>query len=65
IDVARRMLLDDGTVAPLVTIGPLSPVQSDFVLLGGFVLVLPLAGAMLFRAGLRKARFDGGLSRWA
>lgn len=65
IDIARRLLLDDHSAAPLVPIGPLSAVQSDFVLLGGFVVVLPLAGAMLFRAGLRKARFDGGLSRWA
>lgn len=59
------MLLDDRSVAPLVTIGPLSTVQADFVLLAGFTLVLPLAGAMLFRAELHKARFDGGLSRWA
>jgi ABC-type polysaccharide/polyol phosphate export permease len=65
IDVARRMLLADGAVAPVVTIGSLSPLQSDFVMLGGFVLVLPVLGILLFRKGLRKARFDGGLSRWS
>jgi hypothetical protein len=50
---------------PLVTIGTLSPIRSDFLMLGGFTLVLPVLGAMMFRSGLRKARFDGGLSRWA
>jgi ABC-type polysaccharide/polyol phosphate export permease len=65
IDVARRLLLPDNPMEPLVTIGTLSPIQSDFLVLGGFVLILPILGALLFRKGLQKARFDGGLSRWA
>lgn len=65
IDAARRLLLNDGQAAPLATIGTLSPVATDFVVLGGFLVALPALGAWLFRLGLRKAQLDGGLSRWA
>ncbi len=65
IDAARRLLLDNDEAVPLATFGTLSPVATDFVVLGGFVVALPVAGAWLFRLGLRKAQVDGGLSRWA
>jgi ABC-2 type transport system permease protein len=65
VDAARRLLLDDAAGAPLVTIGALSPLASDLVILGGFLVVLPALGAWLFRLGMRKAQADGGLSRWA
>jgi ABC-2 type transport system permease protein len=65
IDLARRQLLHGSAPEPVLQLGPLSPVQSDLVLLGFFVLILPLLGIWSFRAGLRKAQLDGGLSRWA
>ena len=65
IDVARRLLLPETNTAALVTFGTLSPVQSSMIMLGGFVIVLPVLGAFLFRTGMRKAQFDGGLSRWS
>jgi len=65
IDAARRLLLPKTETAPLVTMGGLSPIASDFLLLALFLAVLPALGWLTFRAGLRKAQHDGGLSRWA
>jgi len=65
IDAARRLLLDERGTAPLMSVGSLSPVASDFLLLAGFVVILPALGAWMFRLGMRKAQLDGGLSRWA
>jgi ABC-type polysaccharide/polyol phosphate export permease len=65
IDVARRLLLPDTETAPLITIGGLSPLASDFLLLALFLVVLPALGWLTFRSGLHKAQRDGGLSRWA
>lgn len=65
IDAARRLLLPETATTPLVTIGGLSPLQSDFLLLAFFLGILPVLGWFAFRAGLRKAQRDGGLSRWA
>ena len=65
IDIARRLLLPGTHVDPLVSIGSLSAIQSDFTMLVLFLLTLPVLGAMLFRTGIRKAQFDGGLSRWS
>jgi ABC-type polysaccharide/polyol phosphate export permease len=64
IDLARRQLLPGPAPDPLLHIGALSPVQADVVMLVMFGLVVPLAGFACFRAGLRKAQLDGGLSRW-
>ena len=58
-------LLPNDQTEALVTIGQLSPVMSNFVVLGGFALVLPLLGYLVFARGMRKAQADGGLSRWA
>jgi lipooligosaccharide transport system permease protein len=65
IDAARRLLLPDTETAPLVTVGVLSPLASDFLLLALFLTILPPLGWLTFRTGLRKAQRDGGLSRWA
>jgi ABC-2 type transport system permease protein len=65
IDAARRLLLPAEAVPPLATIGPLSPLASDFAFLIGFAVTLPVLGYALFAAGMRKAQADGGLSRWA
>lgn len=65
IDAARRLLLPETTTGALVRIGGLSPLQSDFLVLALFLVVLPALGWLMFRAGLRKAQRDGGLSRWA
>jgi hypothetical protein len=53
------------TLGPLLQIGSLTPIQADLAMLAMFVLTLPVLGAWCFRAGLRKAQIDGGLSRWA
>ena len=65
IDIARRLLLPDTNVDPLVSMGSLTELQSDFMMLGFFLVTLPVHGAILFRTGIRKAQFDGGLSRWS
>ena len=65
IDAARRLLLPETETAPLLTIGGLSPLASDFLVLALFLVALPTLGWLTFRAGLRKAQRDGGLSRWA
>lgn len=65
LDAARRLVLPETTTPPLVTIDELSPLQGDFLMLASFLLVLPGIGWLTFRAGLRKAQRDGGLSRWA
>jgi ABC-type polysaccharide/polyol phosphate export permease len=65
IDIARRLLLDTTPTTSLLTIGFLSPVASSFVMLSGFVLLVPALGAWMFHLGMRKAQSDGGLSRWA
>lgn len=65
IDIARRLLLDAAPSASLLTFGSLSPVASGFLMLAGFVIVLPALGGWMFRLGMRKAQLDGGLSRWS
>jgi len=65
IDAARRLLLDGPVPDPVATIGQLSPLATDFVVLAGCALAVPWLGGWMFAAGLRKAQRDGGLSRWA
>jgi ABC-type polysaccharide/polyol phosphate export permease len=65
IDLARRLLLPESESAALLQIGSLTPIQADLAMLAMFVITIPLLGAWCFRAGLRKAQIDGGLSRWA
>jgi ABC-type polysaccharide/polyol phosphate export permease len=65
IDLARRQLLPGPAPEPILRLGSLSPAQSDLIMLALFVLIVPLLGIWCFRAGLRKAQIDGGLSRWA
>jgi ABC-2 type transport system permease protein len=64
IDALRRLLLADHPPT-LARIGSLSPLASDLLLLTCFTTVTTIAGFTTFRAGMRKARADGGLSRWA
>jgi ABC-2 type transport system permease protein len=64
IDAARRLLLPGASLPPLVGTGGLSPVASDLAALSVLSAVVLAAGTVLFRAGLEKARRDGGLSRW-
>ena len=65
IDAARRLLLDGPAPAPLATIGPLSPLGTDFLLLAVMAVAVPCLGGWMFAVGMRKAQRDGGLSRWA
>lgn len=65
IDVARRSLLPDVHQAPVLTVGRLGAVQADLLMVAVSAVILPLAGWLMFQAGLRKAQYDGGLSRWA
>lgn len=64
IDAVRRLILADDR-APLFPVGTLSPLVSDIVILFISTLITVVLGALAFLAGLRKARADGGLSRWA
>jgi ABC-2 type transport system permease protein len=70
IDAARRLLLPAsvGATLPALPVHSMlrfvSPVQADLLALALGTVVLPLAGAALFAAGVAKARTDGGLSRW-
>jgi ABC-type polysaccharide/polyol phosphate export permease len=65
IDLARRLLLSGPEPGPLLRIGELTAVQVDVLILFVFLMIVPPMGAWCFRAGLRKAQRDGGLSRWA
>ena len=65
IDLARRRLLAGEDLEPIVRFGSLSASQSDLMMVALFALVVPVLGAWCFRMGMRKARKDGGLSRWA
>ncbi len=65
IDAARRLLLPESRLPALVEQPLLSPLGLDLAVLGASAVVLPILGWLLFRAGMRKAQADGGLSRWA
>ncbi|MGC4108105.1 MAG: ABC transporter permease [Thermomicrobiales bacterium] len=64
IDAIRRLLLHDHP-APLARIGTLSPLASDVLIVAVMTLGSLALGASAFRAGIRKAQRDGGLSRWS
>ena len=64
IDAIRRLLLHDETPR-LAQVGTLSPIASDLLIVTGMTAVALVLGVISFRIGLRKARRDGGLSRWS
>ncbi|MGI8404688.1 MAG: ABC transporter permease [Thermomicrobiales bacterium] len=64
IDAVRRLLLDDDQPL-LAQFGSLSPLATDLVILSIATSITVTLGAVCFRLGLRKARADGALSRWA
>jgi ABC-2 type transport system permease protein len=64
IDVAHRLLLPDAETPRLPVHGALPPVTVDLLVLLFLAVVLPILGGLVFRSGVRKARRDGGLSRW-
>jgi ABC-2 type transport system permease protein len=63
IDAVRR-LLNVTADAPLVTLGTLSAVQSDILILTAAAIILLALGIGAFSLGMAKAQRDGGLSRW-
>jgi ABC-2 type transport system permease protein len=64
IDAARRLLLPDARLAPLLGGDASRAVVTDLVALVVLSAALLALGALLFSLGLEKARRDGGLSRW-
>ena len=64
IDAVRRLLLA-GDQPHLIQFGSLSPLETDLVILIIATGVTTTIGTACFRFGLRKARADGALSRWA
>ncbi len=64
IDAVRRLLL--GKDRPvLAQLGSLSPLETDLLIIVISAVVTVALGTICFRLGLRKARADGALSRWA
>ena len=59
IDAARRLLLDGPAPAPLATIGPLSPLGTDFLLLAVMAVAVPCLGRLDVRGGNAQ-----GPARW-
>ena len=64
IDAVRRLLLG-GNQPVLMILGSLSPLETDLVILTLATSITVTLGTVCFRFGLRKARADGALSRWA
>jgi ABC-2 type transport system permease protein len=64
LDAARRLLLPAADWPPLPIHSVLPPVQADFVVLIVLAVIFSALGAVLFTAGITKAKRDGGLSRW-
>lgn len=63
IDAIRRLLLQDEPAA-LTSIGSLSPLVSDILIVAMMTAGTLVLGVVTFRLGIRKAQHDGGLSRW-
>ncbi len=63
IDAVRRPL-NVTTGTPLLTLGSLSVVQSDILILTASAIILLAPGISAFSLGMAKAQRDGGLSRW-